>query len=75
MDKRCFTCKKVKPTKDFYLNQNTSDGLERNCKKCKAEIAKVAKAKRGKELGQIFGLRFRVERIEKSLREAGLLSE
>jgi len=35
--KRCSKCKEEKPLSSFYSNKTTSDGLQRECKKCCSE--------------------------------------
>lgn len=71
--RKCPCCLQVKPASDFYKNPNTTSGLEKDCKQCKLEKAKVARTRKAKEINHLFGLRFRVERLEAAMRKAGLM--
>ena len=39
MDKRCCTCKEIKPITEFQLHKREKDGHQRRCKTCRAKHA------------------------------------
>jgi hypothetical protein len=44
--KRCTTCKKERPVTEFGRNKSTPDGLQRQCKDCRADGYFAAKARK-----------------------------